>query len=87
MPWSLQTYNKLTHYSGVWLHLVAGTWKHPQKIVPMNIGHLNDYDAQKLIEDGVRYVTQHISELELELLTKLEQKKYGNNPPKVKSRA
>ncbi len=79
MNWSLISYNQLVHINGVALRLVGGTWRNPQRIIPTNVENLSDREIQNLVAEGIMYVKQNISELELDLLRKLEVKKSANN--------
>ncbi|VUD47214.1 hypothetical protein TDB9533_00981 [Thalassocella blandensis] len=79
MTWSLISYNHLVHTSGATLRLVGGTWRNPQRIMPANVEGLTDYEVQSLVAEGLHYVKLNISELELDLLKKLEAKKSGNS--------
>lgn len=87
MNWSLVSYNQLVHVSGAKLRLIGGTWRNPQRIVPANVENLNDREIQALVAEGIMFVKQNISELELNLLRKLEAKKSGNNHTLVRHQA
>lgn len=79
MTWSLLSYNHLVHSSGATLRLQGGTWRNPQRITPANVDHLTDFEVQSLVAEGLQYVKVNISELELDLLKKLEAKKCGDS--------
>lgn len=79
MTWSLLSYNHLVHCSGATLRLVGGTWRNPQRIIPANVEGMTDYQIQSLVAEGLHYVKLNFSELELDLLNKLEAKKSGKS--------